>query len=1235
MSIYLNLVIVILELCLASAFVILLHRLHNRLGLMYPIFGLGALVAALQLRSLGMYTLNIGAVPLQLSLGSYVLLPPILLGLLIIYVVNGSTRARNTLIGLVSVTFLIALLLTIPSFYQPSPGLITFPTASTNPPARIPIASALTIPIDMIVLVIVYQSLSNWRGHFPSLMASGAALMAALWSDALVFPLLAYLGTPSWPGQLAPNLIGKSIAGAILWPIAMLYLSRAAHIFPNSAATTARPVLDLFTTRLQLEARAQFHYSLLRTISQINGLIVQANNPQALLDQVCKLLAQGRDYSLIWIGMAEVQGKPLRLRAKAGPRLNKISAILPNEDQIPPDAPSNAVLRNHQAVIITASFLDPQHRDWQRRLSEAGFPAYAAFPIRHQERCLGVLNVYSILSKAFSNPEETNLLQELADNLAHALVSLEARRQQAFLSSAAETMRDGMLITDVRGRIIYANPTLAEMFGFSQQEMVGRRVFRFMTPQQSRQVLNELAPQLWRDGQYLIELEMPRPTGKSFISFKASLVRNLQGEPATIVVSLRDTTHGHKYENRLITLNRLTTELVQIHDPHEIYQAILGASEELLDADASAIFLMDSQGAQVMDLFTHKMDEECAIQIQAQLAETPPGIRALLSNPIYVNDVEGFSTAEEGISALTCREMRALMTQPVFHNSQPAGVLALYYRHPQQFSYATKQMLATVVNNLTIALQNAHLYQAEHSQRQLAEALAEASAGLNSSLNLDEVLDQILEQTLQVVPCRSVNLMLIEGEHAYIVRQLPRSEPDQSESLTSKSSLPLSTPNLNHMLLTGLSILISNTKSSDLWQSFPESLWVQSYAGVPLIIYGKVIGFLNVYSDQPDYFDRTTTRQMQAFAANAAAAMHNANLYSDLQKYTAALEDRVRERTAEVSAAKERIEVILASVPEAVFVLDEAGHLLEVNHSGESLYQQAEEERQNLFEPEFLKRLKSGQMPDEKAVLEVKGRAYQALASTLPLEGGQTGWVIVYRDITRFRELDQMKTRFVSDVSHELRTPLTNLSLYLDLLASERAEESRRRYLETLRRETDRLTHLIEGLLTISRLESNRVAFEIQAVNIETMTRTLVDDRAPMAAQRELSLRYEPAADLPNALADPRLITQVLSNLLTNAFNYTPAQGAILLTTNLKQLENENWVTISISDTGAGIQPEELPHVFERFFRGSASRKSGAPGTGLGLAICKEIMERMGGHITVQSLPEKGSTFTVWLQAVL
>jgi two-component system phosphate regulon sensor histidine kinase PhoR len=253
----------------------------------------------------------------------------------------------------------------------------------------------------------------------------------------------------------------------------------------------------------------------------------------------------------------------------------------------------------------------------------------------------------------------------------------------------------------------------------------------------------------------------------------------------------------------------------------------------------------------------------------------------------------------------------------------------------------------------------------------------------------------------------------------------------------------------------------------------------------------------------------------------------------------------------------------------------------------------------------------------------------------LPLPDQQSGLVVVFRDVTRFQELDSMKTQFVSDVSHELRTPLANLSLYLDLLSNECDNLKRERYQATLRRETNRLTQLIEDLLTISRLESNRISFFIKEFDVQKLLKDLAEDRTPMALQRNLQLEFIPPEKLPLALVDPRLLTQVLSNILTNALNYTQPNGQIKLTANTALADGRQWVTISISDNGEGILPDELPHIFERFYRGSASRKTNAPGTGLGLAISQEILGRMGGKISVVSEPDRGSTFTIWMPAML
>lgn len=231
----------------------------------------------------------------------------------------------------------------------------------------------------------------------------------------------------------------------------------------------------------------------------------------------------------------------------------------------------------------------------------------------------------------------------------------------------------------------------------------------------------------------------------------------------------------------------------------------------------------------------------------------------------------------------------------------------------------------------------------------------------------------------------------------------------------------------------------------------------------------------------------------------------------------------------------------------------------------------------------------------------------------------------------KLKMLDKLKDNFVSNVSHELRAPLANIKLYLGLLEHGRLDK-RDRYLKTLNRETIRLQRLIESLLDISHAESDITDANMDAIDLNRLIADLVTDRSRLAAQQGLSLDCAPDLDLPLALADPAMSMQVMSNLMTNAINFTPQDGHITLLTNVRERENHDWITFSVQDNGPGISDKELPNLFKRFFQGDAAQNSTTKGTGLGLAICKEIVNKMNGHITVESQLGQGAVFTVWLK---
>ena len=226
---------------------------------------------------------------------------------------------------------------------------------------------------------------------------------------------------------------------------------------------------------------------------------------------------------------------------------------------------------------------------------------------------------------------------------------------------------------------------------------------------------------------------------------------------------------------------------------------------------------------------------------------------------------------------------------------------------------------------------------------------------------------------------------------------------------------------------------------------------------------------------------------------------------------------------------------------------------------------------------------------------------------------------------------DQLKSEFIINVNHELRTPLTNLVLYYQMLKAQPNIKSAER-LEVIGRELQRLRTLIEELLNLSRFDLGQVRPRFIPCDLNALIQTLMDDRRSLAEERGLILNTNLQANLESVWMDEPTITQAVSNLLTNAMNYTPRGGKILAETMTKLLGEERWVGFRVQDTGRGIDDNEMPHLFERFFRGKAGHDSGAPGTGLGLAIVKQVVEIHNGQIDVEK-GESGSgvKFTIWL----
>jgi signal transduction histidine kinase len=251
------------------------------------------------------------------------------------------------------------------------------------------------------------------------------------------------------------------------------------------------------------------------------------------------------------------------------------------------------------------------------------------------------------------------------------------------------------------------------------------------------------------------------------------------------------------------------------------------------------------------------------------------------------------------------------------------------------------------------------------------------------------------------------------------------------------------------------------------------------------------------------------------------------------------------------------------------------------------------------------------------------------ISTAVVMPGSNTsGAVSVIRDVSKEKALQQQKERFVAYASHELRTPITNLKtrLYLMRRQPERMEE----HMRVLEHVTDRMKRLVEDLLDVSRFERGVINLNFENLVLQDLIRTLVEIQQPEAERKQLQLVCTLPEEALHIHADTERLAQVITNLLTNAINYTPSGGRIEVRL-IKVCEVTGALArVEVEDSGIGISEEHLPHIFQPFYRVI----SPVEGTGLGLSITKEIVELHGGDLEVSSQIGVGSNFRFWLPVI-
>jgi two-component system phosphate regulon sensor histidine kinase PhoR len=343
---------------------------------------------------------------------------------------------------------------------------------------------------------------------------------------------------------------------------------------------------------------------------------------------------------------------------------------------------------------------------------------------------------------------------------------------------------------------------------------------------------------------------------------------------------------------------------------------------------------------------------------------------------------------------------------------------------------------------------------------------------------------------------------------------------------------------------------------------------------------------------------------------------------------------------------RQQLRVVLGAMAEAVIAVDARRRLLFANTSADALFgldatsvgrlvpelirspqvQSAVDETLRLYHPDAYQ----GEVAFPLRETALRGPARILSVRGTPLPGNPpAGAVLVFHDVTDLRRLERMRQDFVANASHELKTPLASIKAYAETLIDWALpdETVNRRFLERIDEQVDRMNQLILDMLSLARLDSSQELFEHGPLSLISGLEACIEGHRGRAEAKDLSLTFDPGGldEETLVLADEEAIRQILDNLIDNAIKYTPMGGKVLVSCLLAA----DVVSVDVADTGIGIPRDELPRIFERFYRVDKARSRELGGTGLGLSIVRHLISSIRGQISVTSRPGSGSRFTV------
>ncbi len=721
-------------------------------------------------------------------------------------------------------------------------------------------------------------------------------------------------------------------------------------------------------------------------------------------------------------------------------------------------------------------------------------------------------------------------------------------------------------------------------------------------------------------------------------------------------------------------------------DLEQVFNNILSALEEVVPHDGASVMLV--QGESLVIVASHGFADAHTLvgeklSVSGSLFEEVQQTK----RPLYLTNVQKDSRF---VILQNNMDIKSWICLPLVVHDQVLGALTIDSNQEGVYGAIEVQLAQAFANQAAIAIENARLYTAEQKARNRAEILREASSLMVNAPDLDTILNILLEYIRKLVPYDSASILFAQGDFAQIYLAKGIEKWTDATTLKQLRLNMKTNALFQQAIHTQKGMVIADVHQDERWQPHDETAYVRSWMGIPIMASGQYLGSFSIEKATPGFFTEEHLALVENFTQQTAVLVQNVQLFEETRRRTEELEllTTLSADLQETTELEPMLQIVLEKVLPLVnanfgmlYLIESQTDELVVRYT-QPYIPELIGTRQSIHKGISGLIARTGKIyisPDVKhdpllytfsdsfgwvdkfhvqtgiglplqtqekiiGVLHVS-HDYQHVFSDLEIQlltavseiaGTAIDRAVVLDTLEqrvalrtqelaqaneRLTELDKLKTKFISDISHELRTPITNLSLYIDLFERGRPER-REQYLSVLRHQIDRLVSMIEDILNISRLDMGRIELTLAPVDLNPLMLQVVasfEDRV----NESISLIGQPNEELPVVMGDTQRLMQILELILNNAVEYTQ-EGRILVQASWEQ--SKNRVCLEVVDTGVGIPPDELPHIFERFYRGSNVSQSTIAGTGLGLPLAKQLMNLHHGEIEVDSQLGKGTT---------